>query len=213
MPDPSPKTGDRQPPADRLTRTVQPRPAALSGLFLCLLVAGCTGSLGDDNLTAEASPAVEAAPTVEARSAADVPRCEDLPYALLPATPTRDFLLGRFGPADRLEVALEPNRHVVGVTDSLFVVRYPGLAVYITKPGTRPVDMVTDVFVEDNSYLLHPEIGIGAHRDSVMALLGPPTNQEPDILTYDCGEGASQPVHFQLRDARVWRIVIKYYLG
>jgi hypothetical protein len=125
--------------------------------------------------------------------------------------PTRERLRNRFGPADSTELTTQPNRHVEGVTDSLFTVYYPRLTVRLHKPGGDEA-LVSHATVEDNRYLAFPRIGIGAWADSVSAALGPPTERSADRLTYICGMGAEQPVHFELQEGRVARVIIDYYV-
>ncbi len=137
--------------------------------------------------------------------------CDDLATTMLDPVPTRDHLRSRFGPADSIGLTTQPNRHMEGVTDSIFTVHYPGLTVRLHKPGGAEA-LVSHATVEDNRYLAFPSIGIGAREDSVVAALGPPTDRTTDGLTYSCGIGAEQPVHFELDRRRVVRITIDYYV-
>src|SRR5688500_3185249 len=53
--------------------------------------------------------------------------CEGLEERILPVRPTREALRARFGAPDSVIGVAQPNRHVAGVTDSIFTVHYPGL--------------------------------------------------------------------------------------
>lgn len=137
--------------------------------------------------------------------------CDNLATVMLDPVPTRDRLRSRFGPADSIGLTTQPNRHVDGVTDSIFTVHYPGLTVRLHKPGGAEA-LVSHAAVEDNRYLAFPRIGIGAREDRVIAALGSPTDRTTDRLTYSCGMGAEQPVHFELGQGRVARVTIDYYV-
>lgn len=137
--------------------------------------------------------------------------CDDLATTMLDPVPTRDHLQSRFGPADSIGLTTQPNRHLEGVTDSIFTVHYPGLTVRLHKPGGAEA-LVSHATVEDNRYLAFPRIGIGAREDSVVAALGAPTDRTTDRLTYSCGIGAEQPVHFVIGQGRVARVTIDYYV-
>lgn len=149
--------------------------------------------------------------STEDRGGALPATCDDLAAVMLDPVPMRDRLQSRFGPADSLEVTTQPNRHLEGVTDSIFTVHYPGLTVRLHKPGGAEA-LVSHVTVGDNRYLAFPRIGIGAPEDSVVAALGPPTDRTTHRLTYSCGIGAEQPVHFELDRGRVARVTIDYYV-
>ena len=136
--------------------------------------------------------------------------CQGLERSLLQTAPTRAELRARFGEPDSIAAVTVPNRHVEGVTDTLFTVHYPALIVSIHTPGGGD-DLPSSVQVDDNRYVAFPRIGIGAAADSVIAALGEPTRRDPDGLVYDCGE-VEQPVRFELADGRVRRIAIAYYV-
>ena len=108
-------------------------------------------------------------------------------------------------------MATEPNRHVPGRTDSLFVVHYDGLVSSIRTPSPGR-DLPFHVVVTDNRFVRHPAIGIGATAATVEAVLGAPTRRTDATLVYECGEGAEEPVTFRLEAGRVERIVIDYYV-
>src|SRR5688572_20522725 len=76
---------------------------------------------------------------------------------------TRAALLGTLGAPDTLEWSV---MRMGGSEDSLFVVRYPGLAVSLHKPagGTEIVDQVR---ITDNMHLRYPQAGIGATSDAL----------------------------------------------
>ena len=137
--------------------------------------------------------------------------CAGLERTLLTFEPERAGLRTAFGAPDSVVAHAVPNRHVPGVIDTLFTLRYPGLTVEIHKPGEGH-DLAAGVTVEDNRYIAFPRIGIGAPADSVTALLGAPTSRKAQSLIYDCGEEVNQPVTFEVQNGRVQRIVISYYV-
>jgi hypothetical protein len=174
------------------------------------LLSGCT--TGQEHRPAD-SPDTADAEAEAARAEALPPGCDALEETLLRFAPTRAALASRMGPADSVELVTQPNRHVAGVTDSLFTIHYPGLVAGVHKPGGGS-DLVSHVAVTDNRYLAFPRIGIGAQRDSVISALGPPAEGQADgsVLTYNCGMGPDQPVMFHIQDGRVSRITIEYYV-
>jgi hypothetical protein len=182
-------------------------------MFIAAFLGACSsGPQADEPPTPdEARRAVQDEPEDESRRLALPDGCEGLEDQILVVQPTRAALHARFGAPDSVIGEAQPNRHVEGVTDSIFTVYYPGLVVNLHMPGGG-TDLTVHVDVEHNRYLAFPRIGIGAAADSVMAALGPPTQREPATLIYDCGEAVEQPVRFALSDNRVRRILVDYYV-
>jgi hypothetical protein len=188
----------------RVTRSLVLATTALA------MLSGCT--------TGQEHQAAEDRDTADARGEASrgeaLPAgCEGLAETILRFEHTRANLVRHMGPADSVEAVAHPNRHVPGVTDSLFTIYYPGLVAGVHKPGGGE-DLVSHVAVTDNRHLAFPRIGIGAQQDSVIAALGVPTEGQADgsALTYNCGMGPDQPVTFHLQANRVSRITVEYYV-
>lgn len=137
--------------------------------------------------------------------------CEDLARTILAVEPVRSSLERKFGAPDSVVASTEPNRHVRGRVDSLFVVHYSGLTASLRKPGGGE-DMVDHVTVTESRFLAYPAIGVGVPEDRVIAALGEPTRRTRQSLVYDCGEHIEEPVTFHLADGVVRRIEIAYYL-
>jgi hypothetical protein len=186
------------------------RALVLATAAVAAMLSAC--STGHEHQPADARDTADAEAEA-ARAEALPPGCEALEQTLLRFEPTRAALANRVGPPDSMELVTQPNRHVEGVTDSLFTIYYPGLVAGVHKPGGGE-DLVSHVSVTDNRYLAFPRIGIGAQQDSVIAALGPPTEGRADgsVLTYNCGMGPDQPVTFHLQGGRVSRITIEYYV-
>jgi hypothetical protein len=183
-------------------------------LIVMLAAAACSDRDADGTTSDAAVPA----PPARAASGGEVapdgalpPGCEGLEESIVASVLTRDALQGSFGSPIRMVGTAQPNRHVEGVTDSLFTIEYPGMTVHIHSPGGGG-DMATGVEVEDNRYLSYPRIGIGAHEDSVIAALGPPTEHGAEALVYDCGMHTNQPVRFVIHGGRVQRITVDFYV-
>jgi hypothetical protein len=136
-------------------------------------------------------------------------------HGLLPIGQTRDELRARLGEPLELRSTTVPNRHVEGVTDTLFEVVYPGLVVNIHRPGAVEGEFVSHVDVEDNRYLRFPAVGIGTTRDALERALGPPHERSENEYVYLCETclGADEPVIFYFEDDRVRRIRFTYYVG
>ena len=96
--------------------------------------------------------------------------------------------------------------------DTLLTIRYPGLVSEVHVPGAAPAELVDLVTVEDNRYVAIPSIGIGTTEEALLAALGEPTRREDGALAWWCGEGAEEPVRFELADGRVRRISVDYYV-
>jgi hypothetical protein len=137
--------------------------------------------------------------------------CVGLESSILVAEPTRAALRSAFGEPDSVISVVEPNRHVDGAIDSLFVMHYPGLLVSIRTP-TGAADLADHVQVSDARYIRYPQLAMGAAASQVTAALGPPTRRTGDTLVYECGAGAEQPVTFILRSGVVRLITIDYYV-
>lgn len=137
--------------------------------------------------------------------------CDELADHILAVHPTRAALRQAFGDPDSTASRAVPNRHNPSVTDTLFDVFYRGLRVNIHTPGGG-ADLPVLVVVEDNQYLAYPRIGIGAHVDSVRAVLGAPGEDTGEMLVYNCEMAVDQPVRFDIADNHVRRITIEYYV-
>jgi hypothetical protein len=124
---------------------------------------------------------------------------------------SRAGLLDSLGAPDTVEWSVMQTS---GSEDSLFVVRYPGLAVSLHKPsgGTEVVDQVR---VTDNQHLRYPEVGIGVAAQEVKRLLADHTPVEADDqLIYTCHVQAANdnPVAFRLLADTVIEIIYTYYM-
>jgi hypothetical protein len=189
----------------------------LFSIVAAVAIAGCGADRTDDmadtgapDTTASALPG--GGPAADSLRAVALPAsCDDLAGSILAADPTRAALLAQYGRPDSTHSETQPNRHAAGVIDSLFDVHYPGLRVSVHKPGGGG-DLPSRAEIGDNRYLAYPRIGIGAPADSVVAALGPGADGGADVLTYDCGMGAGQPVRFHLENGRVTRITIDFYV-
>jgi hypothetical protein len=137
--------------------------------------------------------------------------CAGLDEVILRTHPTREPLRAAYGDPDSTTTTVVPNRHVPGALDTLFTLHYPGLVAEVHTPsqGRDLADLVT---VEDNRYLAIPSIGIGTTEEAVLAALGEPLRVEEGALVYWCGEGAEQPVRFELAGGRVRAVMVDYYV-
>lgn len=183
------------------------------GVLATGLMIGCTGERPDQpEGSVEDERGIEIpSPDPDSPDVAGL-TCEGLEEKLLLAHASRAELAGTFGTPDSVNSTTEPNRHVPGATDSLFVVHYPGLVAHFRKPSEGD-DLVSFVEVEDNRYLQYPSIGVGATEERVVSVLGEPGTHEPGRLVYECaGVGPEQPVTFRLSDGVVERIEIAYYV-
>ena len=124
---------------------------------------------------------------------------------------TRAGLLSTLGVPDSVEWTV---MQMAGSEDSLFVVRYPGLAVSLHRPagGTEIVDQVR---VTDNTHLRYPQAGIGIAAAALKAQFDTIAPLEANSqLIYNCHSHAANdnPVAFQLRADTVVEIIYTYYM-
>lgn len=167
---------------------------------------------GTDEAPRAEAPADSPRPEAPADSApGEILSCDGLERDILRTETTRAALEAAYGPPDSVAAETEPNRHIPDATDSLFVVRYPGLTVEIRRPPSGE-DLTSHAAIRDNRYLAHPAVGIGAPADRVASVLGEPGTRSEDRLVYDCGPHVEQPVTFWLSDGTVERIEISYYV-
>ena len=175
-------------------------------LATALALAACGGERAEPDppeapAGADASP-LPSGPTVI---------CAGLEEVILATHPTREPLRAAYGEPDSTTTTPVPNRHVPGATDTLFTIHYPGLVALVHKPAEGN-DLADFARVEDNRYLTIPSLGVGTTEELVRAALGEPLRVEDGALVYWCGEGAEQPVSFELADGRVRAVLVDYYV-
>jgi hypothetical protein len=192
-------------PRPRSSRSTMKR---ITTLALIVLTAACSP---ESDARPDAAAGDDAGP---AAAVGDVPAdltCETLRESVLRSGTDRDALSNAWGTPESVRVSTEPNRHIEGATDSLLVVRYPGLSVSLRKPPSGR-ELTSHADVSDNRYLRYPAIGVGADTASVIGALGEPTRRPADGFVYECGMAAAQPITFVIEDGVVRRIDIAYYV-
>lgn len=111
---------------------------------------------------------------------------------------------GTLGPPASVDTSLEPNRHVRDATDSLFVLRYDGLAFELNRPGPVDGELLTSVAMTAADRELPGGVRIGATtRNDLADDLGAPesTRSRGDtvVLSYlPPGAAADRFVEFHL---------------
>lgn len=134
---------------------------------------------------------------------------------LLPAR-SRDGLRDALGEPREIRAHPMENRHDPAVTDTLVTWNYPGVDIHLHQVGDGGPEFLSEVEVTDNRYLRYPAAGVGVARDTIRALLGPPSEmpgQDGDL--YECGscEGAPEPVTFRYDDkGRVRAVLFSFYV-
>jgi hypothetical protein len=180
----------------------------IATLALVVLAASCSRA---SDTPPDAAAGGDASP---AAAVDDVPSdltCETFRESVLRSGTDRDALHKSWGPPDSVRASTEPNRHIEGETDSLLVVRYPGLSVSLRMPPSGR-ELTSHADVRDNRYLRYPAIGIGADTARVIGALGEPARRSADGFVYECGMAAAQPITFVIEDGMVRRIDIAYYV-
>jgi hypothetical protein len=178
---------------------------------LLLLTVACTRNASEQFVDSAVDTALGPIPAIASGDSAQPIACEGLELTILRTTAQRASMRAMFGPPDSVRATTEPNRHLPEVTDSLFVLYYPGLTADIRKPH-QGGDMPVHVRVSDTRYLAYPQVGVGVPLDNVIRLLGEPTSRAATSLSYDCGIGAEQPVIFHFDAGRVSSVEIQYYV-
>ncbi|MGI9037530.1 MAG: hypothetical protein ACR2GQ_01595 [Gemmatimonadota bacterium] len=93
---------------------------------------------------------------------------------------TRAELREGLGRPEDIEVELAENRHDASSTDSLFVVRYPGLRFSLNRPGPVGHDLLTEVVLTDRGQEVPGGIRPGSTtRADVEDALGPADSTLP----------------------------------
>lgn len=133
---------------------------------------------------------------------------------LLPIGDTRERIGARLGEPARVTSETVPNRHVPGVTDTLIVLEYPGLAVHVHRPGMADAgDLISRVDVTDDRYLRFSVPTIGTDLAELERVLGPPSEVDGEGFTYACPSCVvDMPVKFLVRENRVREIRFHYYV-
>jgi hypothetical protein len=125
---------------------------------------------------------------------------------------TRREIGDRLGRPDGIEVELAENRHDPEATDSLFVLRYPGLRFSLNRPGPVGRDLLTEVALTDRDRELPGGIRAGSTtRAELASAMGAPNATTMLADTVVLGHvtpnpGAEEFVQFYLVDGVVERI-------
>lgn len=125
---------------------------------------------------------------------------------------TRDSLIRKFGPPDSIRSEAIPNRHMSGITDTIFTVFYRDLVATVHKPGGGS-DMFSGAWIAHNRYLRTPMIGMAAA--DVERLYGRPESRTDSSIAYACMGSCTaveDPVEFVLAGNRVQRVRLSYYV-
>ncbi len=175
---------------------------------LCLTLLACTsprprGDAAADELPASPPPAAEPGPLPD--------RGEFVDNSLSVPAGSRTALRAALGEPETTTSEEVPNRHVPGVTDTLFTLRYPDLTARFHHPGGGG-DLLSMVEVSDNRHLRYPVIGSTAAE--VDAAFGRPDASSDSSLTYDCTscEAGDDPVELIVVDGEVRRVRFNYYV-
>ncbi|MGV2384752.1 MAG UNVERIFIED_CONTAM: hypothetical protein LOD86_05720 [Thermobifida fusca] len=197
-------------------RIVMPGPVTVVGVVRAMLpvVIACALLAACGKRTPPAAPDPE--PTRLREVAAEPVDCDA--YAargLLVQAESREAFRAALGEPDSVITATVPNRHDPAITDTVVALYYADLSAIIWKPGYEGArDLLEHVEVRDNRYLRWPSLGIGARARNIITALGPPKEQSPTQLVYECGpsEAVPEPLVFELRAGRVRRVVFNRYV-
>lgn len=125
---------------------------------------------------------------------------------------SRAALEAEAGRPAKTTVAVEPNRHVPNVHDSIFQFEYDGMTVQMRKPGPGG-ELFEYVAVSKRKWLTFPFFQPGVSVANLTKAIGEPQRREGENLVYTCGGGeVENPVVFETREGAVQRIVFNYYV-
>lgn len=124
---------------------------------------------------------------------------------------TRASLEAALGVPDSIEAEAVPNRHIPGITDTLFTVHYPDIVAHIHRPGGGG-ELLSRVEVSSNRHLRDDVIGLP--RTAIEEAFGAPDESSDSTVTYYCRscEASENPVELSFRGGRVHRIRFNYYV-
>jgi hypothetical protein len=192
-------------------------------IFGFTLLAGCAPDADREAVPVDGGPgAVEEVAETSARDRAGVPelpgetareRCKAFyEEGLAVAARTRSELREELGEPGAIEGETEPNRHDPARMDSLWTVRYDGLAAEIRTAGGN--DLLERMTVTDSRHLRYREPAIGTTEDAVTAILGDPDREADGDPQYLCAPEPmpDMPITFRIAGGRVAVVVWEYYV-
>lgn len=126
---------------------------------------------------------------------------------------TMEAIRRELGPPPEADTVLEPNRHVPEATDSLFTLRYPGLAFELNRPGPVENELLTSVRLTDPERRLPGGLTVGrSTRLRLSEMLGEPSavrrSGDTTVLSYETpGVAAERFVEFHVAGDTLRRVV------
>lgn len=183
--------------------------AAFALVAVCSGAAACGADRGADEGQASADTAAADSDVAEVTCAAYAEQ------GLRVDARSREAYRAALGEPDSVASETVANRHVPGVTDTIFRWHYPGLTTQIWKPGTEGgTDLLDRVEVRSDDHLAWPELGIGTRAERIVQAFGPPMERSEQRIEYACGSGmgAETVVAFLLEGGRVSEVHFDMYV-
>jgi hypothetical protein len=117
------------------------------------------------------------------------------------------------GPADSIVAEPFANRHVPGQIDSTVTAFFKTARVSLYKV-TNGREIVTNITVYDNSFLLMPTVRIGDRWEDVIARLGEPHFKDEIGFRWSCSACVvNQQLVVQVAGGRISSVGFAYYIG
>ncbi|MBL1377158.1 hypothetical protein [Zobellella iuensis] len=121
-------------------------------------------------------------------------------------------LLARECDQPQLSYRQVENPHVPGLIDEVEILRCPGLVaqIYLSEAASNPNGMPILLEVSEPQPGLPSFMNVGADRAGLVAELGRPARQGPELLRYQSRE-TTENVTFRLRGERIASIRWEWY--
>lgn len=116
------------------------------------------------------------------------------------------------GPPLKRNVLDRQNIHDATKTDRLYELFYDGLFLRVYHVTESNRDIVVLIEVTGEKYTIQHDLRVGSAKEKVIAALGHPDEEEPDLLRYFAGEFVYGSVEFFFRDDKLTTISWNFFI-
>lgn len=114
-------------------------------------------------------------------------------------------IIANLGKPGRITTKRIRNRHDPKQTDIISNLFYDGLEVATYQAGYDKKEFIILVAIKNSRYKAKFDIVIGSKKDNIISILGKPSKQKKNILTYEDKSGYAD-VNFYFRNNMVYKI-------
>lgn len=137
-------------------------------------------------------------------------------YGMVEIAATRAALAEALGTPDSTSFRTVTNAHDASVTDTIFTIHYPGLAVELYRATFDGRELIAAMHIADNRWL-RPEspLQLGMTREQVRLALGEPERDEDGDLFYTCAScnlDGQDSLELLMERGTLQRIIVHYWL-